>query len=158
MLGWLNLYCQDYLNPNEVTMKDIGRIDHYLTTTKHEERRTARIIHEMYCPDNKVHEANMGPTWGPQDPGGPHVGPMSLDIRVYCKMWYNNGCYCNVMLLNKRETNIIERYFAFRYLIISALFSDFGFVYIRTVNIQQLNPFQWDSLHATFRHSVRDMA
>ena len=27
-------------------------------------------------PDNKVHGANMGPIWGRQDPGGPHVGPM----------------------------------------------------------------------------------
>ena len=23
----------------------------------------------------------MGPTWGRQDPGGPHVGPMNLAIR-----------------------------------------------------------------------------
>ena len=33
-------------------------------------------------PDSKVHGANMGPTWGQQDPGGPHVGPMNLTIRV----------------------------------------------------------------------------
>ena len=26
--------------------------------------------------DGKVHGANMGPIWGRQDPGGPHVGPM----------------------------------------------------------------------------------
>ena len=26
-------------------------------------------------PDSKVYGANMGPTWGRQDPGGPHVGP-----------------------------------------------------------------------------------
>ena len=32
-------------------------------------------------PDSKVHEAYMGPTWGRQDPGGPHVGPMNLVIR-----------------------------------------------------------------------------
>ena len=32
-------------------------------------------------PDNKVHGAYMGPTWGRQDPGGPHVGPMNLAIR-----------------------------------------------------------------------------
>ena len=32
-------------------------------------------------PDNKVHGANMGPTWGRQDPGGTHVGPMNLAIR-----------------------------------------------------------------------------
>ena len=31
--------------------------------------------------DSKVHEAYMGPTWGGQDPGGPHVGPMNLVIR-----------------------------------------------------------------------------
>ena len=32
--------------------------------------------------DNKVHGANMGPIWGRQDPGGPHVGPMNFDIWV----------------------------------------------------------------------------
>ena len=31
-------------------------------------------------PDGKVHGAHLGPTWGRQDPGGPHVGPMSLAI------------------------------------------------------------------------------
>ena len=31
-------------------------------------------------PDSKIHGANMGPTWGRQDPGGPHVGPMNLVI------------------------------------------------------------------------------
>ena len=33
-----------------------------------------------YIPDSKIHGANMGPTWGRQDPGGPHVGPMNLAI------------------------------------------------------------------------------
>ena len=31
-------------------------------------------------PDSKVHGANMGPIWGRQDPGGPHVGPMNCAI------------------------------------------------------------------------------
>ena len=31
-------------------------------------------------PDSKVHGTNTGPTWGRQDPGGPHVGPMNLAI------------------------------------------------------------------------------
>ena len=31
-------------------------------------------------PDNKVHGANMGPIWGRQDPGGPHVSPMNFAI------------------------------------------------------------------------------
>ena len=29
-------------------------------------------------PDSKIHGANMGPIWGRQDPGGPHVGPMNF--------------------------------------------------------------------------------
>ena len=31
-------------------------------------------------PDSKFHVANMGPIWGRQDPGGPHVGPMNFAI------------------------------------------------------------------------------
>ena len=31
-------------------------------------------------PDSKVHGANMGPIWGRQDPGGPHVGLMNFVI------------------------------------------------------------------------------
>ena len=33
--------------------------------------------------DNKFHGANMGPIWGRQDPGGPHVGPMNFAIREW---------------------------------------------------------------------------
>ena len=33
-------------------------------------------------PDSKVHGGNMGPIWGRQDPGGPHVGPMNFAIWV----------------------------------------------------------------------------
>ena len=33
-------------------------------------------------PDSGVHGANMGPIWGRQDPGGPHVGPMNFAIWV----------------------------------------------------------------------------
>ena len=31
-------------------------------------------------PESEVHGATMGLIWGPQDPGGPHVGPMNLAI------------------------------------------------------------------------------
>ena len=31
-------------------------------------------------PDSDVHGANMGPTWGRQDPGGSHVGHVNLSI------------------------------------------------------------------------------
>ena len=38
-----------------------------------------------YIPDSKVHWANMGPIWGRQDPGGPHVGPMN--IAIWDSLW-----------------------------------------------------------------------
>ena len=31
-----------------------------------------------YIPDSKVHGANIGPTWGRQDPVGPYVGHVNL--------------------------------------------------------------------------------
>ena len=34
-------------------------------------------------PDSKNHGTNMGPIWGRQDPGGPHVGPMNFAIWEY---------------------------------------------------------------------------
>ena len=33
-------------------------------------------------PDNKVHGTNMGPTWVLSAPGGPHVCPINLAIRL----------------------------------------------------------------------------
>ena len=35
--------------------------------------------------DNKVHGANMGPTWVLPAPGGPRVDPMNLAIMVHFK-------------------------------------------------------------------------
>ena len=40
--------------------------------------RVMELQHYWGAPDSKVHGANMGPIWGWQDPGGPHVGPMNL--------------------------------------------------------------------------------
>ena len=39
----------------------------------------ARYTQHGY-PDSKIHVANVGPTWGRQDPGGPHVGHTNLAI------------------------------------------------------------------------------
>ena len=33
-------------------------------------------------PDSKVHGANVGPTWGRQYSGGPHVGRVNFAIQV----------------------------------------------------------------------------
>ena len=37
-------------------------------------------------PDSKVHGVNMGPIWGRQDPGGPHLGPMNFAIWDICRL------------------------------------------------------------------------
>ena len=34
----------------------------------------------ILTPDSKVYGANMGPTWGRQDQGEPHAGPMNFAI------------------------------------------------------------------------------
>ena len=47
--------------------------------------------------DSKVHGANMGPIWGQQDPGGPHVGPMNfalcetVHVKQRCRWSYSAG-------------------------------------------------------------------
>ena len=38
------------------------------------------VLQTVSIPESKVYGATMGPTWGRQDPGGPHVGPMNLVI------------------------------------------------------------------------------
>ena len=45
-------------------------------------------IHSI--PHSKVYGPNMGPTWGRQDPGGPHVGHMNVviwDMLSYEGRW-----------------------------------------------------------------------
>ena len=52
--------------PSDIIMKFDRKIRPYQATERQ--------------PYSKVHGANMGPIWGRQDPGGPHVGPMNLVI------------------------------------------------------------------------------
>ena len=40
------------------------------------------VIMPIIFTNSKFHEDNMGPTWGQQDPGGPHVGPVNIATRV----------------------------------------------------------------------------
>ena len=51
-------------------------------------------------PDSKVHGANMGPIWGRQDPGGPHVGPMNFAIWV----WFAKQENINIQMLSFKQT------------------------------------------------------
>ena len=50
---------------------------HHLQT---EQETRAQMQYKDVIPDSKVHGASMGPIWGRQDPGGPHVGPMNFAI------------------------------------------------------------------------------
>ena len=45
-------------------------------------------------PDSKIHGANMGPIWGRQVPGGPHVGTMNFAI------WDSLMAKCNRDIAN----------------------------------------------------------
>ena len=46
-------------------------------------------------PDSKVHGANIGPIWGQQDPGGPHVGPMNF--AIWAAVLIRNIRYLNTL-------------------------------------------------------------
>ena len=46
-------------------------------------------------PDSKVHGGNMGPIWGRQDPGGPHVVPMNFAIWEHI---ISSGMWCGVKI------------------------------------------------------------
>ena len=45
-------------------------------------------------PDNKVHGANIGPTWVLSVPGGPHVGPMTIAIWETAEILEIVACWC----------------------------------------------------------------
>ena len=53
----------------------------------------------LTIPDTKVHGANMGPTWGRQDPGGSHVD----HVKLLSGMWsppYMIIMVADIMTLN----------------------------------------------------------
>ena len=49
----------------------------------------ALLLMRWVNPDSKVQGANMGPIWGRQDPGGPHVGPMNFAILEWMSEWHD---------------------------------------------------------------------
>ena len=63
-------------------------------------------------PDSKVHGANMGPTWGRHDPGGPHVVHVKLaiweEIRWfnYTRMWLEYIGFVNCSVVFDVITNM----------------------------------------------------
>ena len=43
---------------------------------------------ECAFPDSKIYGANMGPTLGRQDPGGPNVGPINFAICFFSLIYF----------------------------------------------------------------------
>ena len=71
----LNRFCNNSVSTYKWARDDV--------TTSGTFSSDAICLHRpLYCTitDSKVHGANMGPTWGRQDPGGTHVGHMNLAI------------------------------------------------------------------------------
>ena len=60
-------------------------------------------LNDSSFPDSEVDGAYMGPTWGRQDPGGPHVGPMLLIIWVVSTHWGRHKM-ANVFWITFRNT------------------------------------------------------
>ena len=62
------------------------------------------VARHMTCvtnPDSKVHAAIMGPTWGRQDPGRPHVDPMNLVI--WEAIIWTNADFIRLLGMNQGE-------------------------------------------------------
>ena len=63
-------------------------------------RSTTSSWHGIANPDSKVHGPNMGPTWGRQAPGGPHVGLMNFAIlETMCNINEARWTYMKNMLI-----------------------------------------------------------
>ena len=72
-------------------------LEYYFTGTQWQ-RSNPGSWFNIKIPDSKVHGANMGPIWGRQDPGGPHVGPMSFAIWdvILWPSYLHNGIFYTV--------------------------------------------------------------
>ena len=75
-------------------------------------------INQNHNTDSKVHGANMGPSWGWQDPGGPHVGPMNFAIWEHNKRQESLKCQhisrdiCSVWSLDKWLMTMCQKAFS----------------------------------------------
>ena len=63
-------------------------------------------------PDSNVHGANMGPIWGRQDEGGPHVGPMNFaiwgDMLNIMRVSQTNNDICRLLIIESLGSNELK--------------------------------------------------
>ena len=74
----LSIYTQPWWNGISNVRGSIDWRDYYITLP----RQHWSYGSALYYNDSKFHGANVGPTWGRQDPGGPHVCHTNLAIWV----------------------------------------------------------------------------
>ena len=65
------------------------------------------ILYLDMDPDSKVHGANMGPIWGRQDPGGPHVGPTNFAIWGLSSQTRQHICICIYMYIICKQLHLL---------------------------------------------------
>ena len=81
---------------DDKTNQCVGKLFHILYI---EMQWVSRRNLNEHIPDRKVHGANMGPTWGRQDPGGPQVGHMKIVI-------WDAKLTTDILYLNKSPSTI----------------------------------------------------
>ena len=95
--------------------------------------------------DSKVHGTNMGPIWGQQDPGRPHVGPMNFAI------WGPSIAICGTTVLNMLKPFVVPPW-SVR---ISATSNFFSKLEGTTMNHYVLGDFWHGSRFVAGRHNNR---
>ena len=80
---WIRLYLR---NKKKTGKRDKPKDSNYPATSADIFLSSVTQSHgfllKFHYPDSKVYGGNMRPTWGRQDPGGCHVGPMNFAIWV----------------------------------------------------------------------------
>ena len=71
-------------------------------------------------PDSKAHGANMGPIWGRQAPGGPHVDPMNLAIWAVSQTFHPMVMQSEIAALIQAVGNLLTMYIIYCLLFISS--------------------------------------
>ena len=92
-----------------------------------------RHPHGKKYPDSKVHGDNMGPIWGRQDPGGPHIGPMkfafwvsiglamaSRELTIYHNLnqWWPTSAMPHVYMQYRHLSLCFEKHLHYTFLVI----------------------------------------
>ena len=81
-------------------------IQHYIKSTVITDKSNIFLGVNMLLfnpPNSTVRGANMGPIWGRQDPGGPHVGPINFAIWVVRSLQMSLQMFECVVLTHFRD-------------------------------------------------------